>query len=360
MVDPSDILSDAMESGASAEEITETLKNNVDISVIKDTMQEDAGFLGQVKELEAKYIEEKGITTGTDVSAEAQNFVDAGKVTVVGAAFNAIGSSVNLNVEVTPEDKKVPVDAARYGKSIQLEIKLISDNSAVHVLTMPITITMPVPKGIDAARLAVLHYRQNGTATEEKSIVNDDGTVTFTVTEFSTFAFAEKADVNSGDSDTDDDNDDNDDSDSSSVGHSWDYLGTIEDRIQSAESKGVVVITKEQGVNTLSNSVMQMLVKRSDVTLIMEYTYEGKDYRVVIPAGKAVNDEIPWYGPLYLAGRYGSSATVSLAGDYIVKKGDTLGRIARDAGLSLAQVVAMNPQIKDVNFIKVGQKITLK
>lgn len=110
----------------------------------------------------------------------------------------------------------------------------------------------------------------------------------------------------------------------------------------------------------MSNSVMQMLVKRSDVTLIMEYTYEGKDYRVVIPAGKAVNDEIPWYGPLYLAGRYGSSATVSLSGDYIVKKGDTLGRIARDSGLSLAQVVAMNPQIKDVNFIKVGQKITLK
>lgn len=34
---------------------------------------------------------------------------------------------------------------------------------------------------------------KKSTATEEKSTVNDDGTVTFTVTEFSTFAFAEKA-----------------------------------------------------------------------------------------------------------------------------------------------------------------------
>ena len=45
---------------------------------------------------------------------------------------------------------------------------------------------------------------------------------------------------------------------------------------------------------------------------------------------------------------------------YYVKSGDTLSSIAKKFGMSLAMIVSLNPQIKDINKIKVGDKIYLK
>lgn len=44
---------------------------------------------------------------------------------------------------------------------------------------------------------------------------------------------------------------------------------------------------------------------------------------------------------------------------YTVKPGDTLGKIAKNNGISLARLLEANPQIKDPNRIKVGDLITL-
>ena len=44
---------------------------------------------------------------------------------------------------------------------------------------------------------------------------------------------------------------------------------------------------------------------------------------------------------------------------YTVKKGDTLSEIARDAGTTLKKLKAANPQIKDLNKIRPGQKIKI-
>ncbi len=119
------------------------------------------------------------------------------------------------------------------------------------------------------------------------------------------------------------------------------------------------------GVTTLSNSVMKELLAKKNVTLVMEYTYEGKDYVVTIPAGAAVDNDIPWYGPLYLAGKYGNGAvpaSASAAGGsaYAVKAGDTMSKIAQDNNMSLAQLAAKNPQIQNIDLIRVGQTINLQ
>ena len=45
---------------------------------------------------------------------------------------------------------------------------------------------------------------------------------------------------------------------------------------------------------------------------------------------------------------------------YIVKKGDTLSRIGVLYGIRLAQIRELNPQIKDLNKIFVGQKVRIK
>jgi LysM repeat protein len=43
---------------------------------------------------------------------------------------------------------------------------------------------------------------------------------------------------------------------------------------------------------------------------------------------------------------------------YTVKKGDTLSAIAAKAGISLKQLIGLNPQIKNPNLINPGQVIT--
>jgi len=43
----------------------------------------------------------------------------------------------------------------------------------------------------------------------------------------------------------------------------------------------------------------------------------------------------------------------------VVKSGDTLSRIARDAGTTVAELVALNPEITDPNLIRPGQEIRL-
>ena len=47
------------------------------------------------------------------------------------------------------------------------------------------------------------------------------------------------------------------------------------------------------------------------------------------------------------------------AGSRTVKSGDTLSAIAKQAGVTLKQLLAANPQIKDANKIRPGQKIKL-
>ena len=45
---------------------------------------------------------------------------------------------------------------------------------------------------------------------------------------------------------------------------------------------------------------------------------------------------------------------------YTVKRGDTLSRIADNHGIMLDELIALNPQIKNPNLIRVGQKINVK
>lgn len=133
---------------------------------------------------------------------------------------------------------------------------------------------------------------------------------------------------------------------------------SVNERIDEARPGSTVTVT---GVTTLSNGEMRKLAERANMTLVMEYTYEGKNYKVTIPAGKAVVNDIPWYGPLYLAAHYGNGAGADEAETvYTIKKSDTLTKIANANGITLTQLLEMNPDIKNPNRIYPGQKIVIK
>ena len=44
---------------------------------------------------------------------------------------------------------------------------------------------------------------------------------------------------------------------------------------------------------------------------------------------------------------------------YKVKSGDTVSQIAKDAGVRIQDIVAANPNLKDVNKIRVGQSLKI-
>lgn len=56
---------------------------------------------------------------------------------------------------------------------------------------------------------------------------------------------------------------------------------------------------------------------------------------------------------------YAGGAVGGARSSYTVVSGDTLSRIARNAGVSLSNLIAANPQIANPNLIRVGQTINL-
>lgn len=363
-------------SGAADKTAVETkalLTDSADISAIQQAMQTDDTFRGQVQELESRYAAEQNITVESPaVSDTAREYVNPQQVSIVGAAFNAAqGQAVSLQMDVTPEADRVPVYSG-YKKNVQLDIKLVSDQAEIHDLSMPVSVTMPIPQGINAAQLVILHHHADGTTEQAAFHVNNDGTITFTVTSFSTFVFAEKNSEDTPDEPTPDEPAVPGEPvpgkpaapGQSGKGSASSWLESLSSRITAAAPGSTVKVTKDQNINTLSNDVMQMLVKRGDVTLEMEYTYQETDYHIIIPAGGAMDNDIPWYGPLYLAAHFsaGETAADSVAANVttvVVQKGDTLGRIARRYHTTIARLAAANPQIKNVNRIMPGQIINI-
>lgn len=114
------------------------------------------------------------------------------------------------------------------------------------------------------------------------------------------------------------------------------YLADLEDLIEEVEAGTTIRIFKKHDINALNRNILRRLNERG-VSLEMEYTYEGKDYKIFIPAGEAVIDDDVFYcGPLYLAGLYGNNSMSSgLEG--------SLNQVVQGVGQALKQVVDLYP-----------------
>lgn len=243
-------LSEAL-TNPSASGALETIKNKVSKDSLKTAMQTDSKTQELVKDLENRYKEEKSISVqAPEVSEDAASYVDAQKIAMVGAGLNATeGSNVQLTVGIP--QKQEYISDKHYKNTVQLAIELKNNDTSVHELAVPITITMPIPAGLDANRLAILHYHENGSVESVTLKNNGDGTVTFTVTNFSTFVFAEKAEA------TDDSNSSNGsdsfDNSSSSVSYDWNDItvnvdwaavsSKLDSAVQAADGTNVNVLT---------------------------------------------------------------------------------------------------------------------
>lgn len=143
-----------------------------------------------------------------------------------------------------------------------------------------------------------------------------------------------------------------------------DYYGnsmrSMEQTIAAAEKGSTVKIVTTESV-TLTSSVMRALINNPTVSMYLEYTYNGQNYKVLIPAGKAkVVEGIEYYGPLYLYSLfpYDGRETNANTMEYAIAKGDTLTKIARKYNTTVSELVKLN-KILNPNRIRAGQKIVL-
>ena len=190
--DPVKGLNDIFDNLSSVKEKVEAISNTYKPEEIQQALQTDKVILENIKNLEDLYVSQSGIKVVNEVREELKNIIDENQISVVGAGLNADKGTVGLVLSAPKTEEVISKD--EYDYSIQLEIKLVNDGKEVEQLEFPISITIPVPEGIDPEKLEILHYLSDGNVEKPDLIFNNDGTVTFIVTHFSTFVFAEKKD----------------------------------------------------------------------------------------------------------------------------------------------------------------------
>lgn len=262
----------------------------------KDTVEDIAA-------IEAAYKRATG--TGDTV---VQNSGSVRAVGVVGAAF--AGSNTTLNVEAPASTPAINSSAYTVTSNpVYVEINLKNNGYAVTSMAIPVAVTIETPAGVDGSKAVIFHF-VDGTLEEIKPIYDATAnTLTFTVKHFSTFAIAEgnaNAGTTTGSANGSTANGSTTvEAEGPSISAFESYRENLCREIADAKDGTTFTITRDKNINALPNDIMKALYMKKTVALKLEYTFEGKDYTVTIPAGKAENNDIQWYGPLYLQMRYG-------------------------------------------------------
>lgn len=175
---------------ANAENIVKTI-DGIGLNNVAMAMQKSSDVLKSIESLESEYVKENNIEVNDPIVTHS-DFKDT-NINIVGAGLNAVsGSAIGVEIsQIAVEDLK-PVNRRLFRYSTQIGISLINDGMEIEgQLKCPITITMDAPQNIKLDRLVILHYHADGTYETIIPKLNDDNTITFSVTSFSTFAFAE-------------------------------------------------------------------------------------------------------------------------------------------------------------------------
>ena len=165
-------------------------------------MQTSEETQAQVKKLDDLYAQKANITTQT-ANVEEGVALEPSRISMVGAALNADkDASIQMNIrKPKPAADLISKDKdwweKEYGNAVQFSMEVTGINSPED-LAVPITITMPIPNGLDPDRLVILHEQADKSLTRvDNKVDKEAGTVRFTITHFSEFIFAETA--NAGD-----------------------------------------------------------------------------------------------------------------------------------------------------------------
>lgn len=174
-----------------AVEAVNDLKNEdkVNKSELKIAMQSNTSVQSKMQQLENSYIEEQGITVSSPVVEDVA--IASEKISVLGAGMNA-DKGQEVTLKISRPDAESPYNPDVYRNVVQFNMDLLIDGAPKKELDIPVTVTLPVPDGMNINRLFILHYSSaDGSYETILPRNNGNGTVSFTIAHFSTFAFAE-------------------------------------------------------------------------------------------------------------------------------------------------------------------------
>ncbi len=289
-------------------------------------------------------------STNTSNTQAVQQLLNAqAAATSVPAATTSTGQEVTFTVQsVSPEVHNSASQAAASAIA-STGYETVAGAAFVTVNVVPsaqpngsVSVTLKNSNITAGKTYLVMHY--NGSNWDSQIVTGGDGQFTATFASFSPVSFVEVQERSAA---------------SGSCSTSVNWEAGLQNKIAASPEGTIVKLGKKEAPQSLTLDVIKLLV-RNNVTLDMEYSYGGVDYRIVIPGAKAAIDEnVPIYGPLYLAAKYGSGAPAG-ADVYTVVNGDTLSKIARACKTTVEKLAALNPEIKDVNKIYSGQKIKIQ
>lgn len=189
-----DILQDLPETGSSTEQKQAAVDavRALDQEKLRESLsadQDGTGVAQTLKELE----ERLGLTAQVQVDSAYQVDVDTKLVTVAGAGLNAkdLSTPPTLTFSNPPRELEIPNTYRNY---VQMDLSLgdTVETNPDGTLLVPIQITMPVPDGIDHAKLQILHFHEDGSMERITPYCFQNGAqwmARFTVNQLSPFVF---------------------------------------------------------------------------------------------------------------------------------------------------------------------------
>ena len=353
----SDKIKDAVDSKSPTDAVKE-IKKTVDMNELATNMQIYDTVLRQIKDLEADYEKDNKVTVDApEVSAEAA------ALGVDNSKISMVGAAFNANpnsavsLAISVPETKVPAPSG-YKNDVQLDIKLNGASSSDGTLEMPITITMPAPAGIDLSKLILWHYHgDNREKVEFKD--NKDGTITFTVTSFSVFLFTEEQ---TGGDQTGGDQTGGDQTGGNQTGGDQTGSNSTTNNNNSASSSSTSstqTVTEEKKAPV----AIEYVVKRGD-NMAKIARRHGLTLGQLIALNPQVKNPARIYAGQVLVVGYTNGEAVSTdtanAEYYIVQRGDSLFKIAVKNKLTLLELKVLNPNLFAQKYIFAGQKVRVK
>lgn len=184
--DVADTLQNLLDNGAGADALLNALvlQDKSDLILAIQTESDVQSLVGQA---EKQYAQEKGISVDTQVASELSGKIQ-GTVSILGAAFNAASNVTKMSLKLSQPALEKEVDKEQYKNVVQINMSLDGAENSQN-LKVPVRITMPIPAGVSAEDLQILHYHNDGTMEVIYPYVSGN-TTSFTLTSFSTFVFA--------------------------------------------------------------------------------------------------------------------------------------------------------------------------
>ena len=168
----------------------------IENATLKASLQTSDAALEAMGKIENEYKDAKGINVLPATSDVAK--IPASQIEMTGAALNVSNGTVQLNVKDQTENGSDLINTDIYTNIIAFDMSVNSSEGIdfSKELEVPVTISMPIPSGMNTSVMVILHYRADGT---EELITPriENGKAIFAITHFSTFAFAEKKDSSS-------------------------------------------------------------------------------------------------------------------------------------------------------------------